>query len=83
MRFRHSSMCVCLTSFTTLFSSPTTTPIQKTPTGLRFVLNTDNAMAGEMRAHLRHIYAGGCHSHCDVMQCGICGCILNRITPFV
>jgi hypothetical protein len=30
----------------------------QTPTGLRFVLNTDNAMAADMRPHLRHIYAG-------------------------
>ena len=29
----------------------------ETPTGLRFVLNTDNSMAADMRAHLRHIYA--------------------------
>ena len=35
-----------------------TNPTSQTPTGLRFVLNTDNSMASDMRPHLRHIYAG-------------------------
>ncbi len=37
---------------------PNPTHPPQTPTGLRFVLNTDNAMAADMRPHLRHIYAG-------------------------